>query len=615
LNKKNDNIHSEVILKKFNAMREEKRKESGNETEYSVVNKKLENKISEFNPEVYNLDSLESTIDISTIQNEVIDEDNEEIELLPTEGEDKKDRDKNKNNEKINLAEMMELERQKEQTKESHRENMMKKYNFDTNEKIVTYEEMENINIDDEWNKMNRNEDVDIKSLITEEKSLNEKMMEIRNKILDKGNKINNKKNNSKLSTDKGNNESTKKIINEKPNGVDPEEYKAKVENFNNFMNDNIIKCKKKKKNNFVINEKTDIQSDRINSMFEFKNDSLSIDEPLFKSISDGKVNDYILSDSVCDLNTLLEGNKIDNNNNVITDSKSVIDIKTSNKLNSYTKSLRSNETVESLLSKIYNLLPNIDLKDDELLNIEEFLKNEEFLTKKIKEKDDVGYVVHKEILYKLYNDLKEIQNARSNHKDVQKLSESMFGADLSKTDFLKVYKSKLIYDLYNSENMSELEFSYYDYLTKEKGNNTEYTANRSSILDLFEEDSDMDDDLFNKCISALKYKTYENKIKKKDQTNDKKNKKKEQLKLYRKKNNKKIKNIKKKEKRIYEEYEVSLQKRKLHKDAEKRNKEFMDKNFSDINLNEDIVQIEEMTNDYLYQKVKGIILIKILNN
>ena len=615
-------------------MREERRKETGNETEYSIVNKKLENKISEFHPVVYNLDNLEGTIEIPNIRNEIIEDvdedDNEEIELLSSDDNIKKnnleekkenkekEEEEKKEKEKIELARLMELEKQKEELKETHRENMLKKYNIDRNEKVITYEEMGDVNVDDEWNKINKNNNVNLKDLMGEEKNLNEKMMEIRNKILDKGNKINSKK------MEKEKND-IKEADNEIPSNVNPEEFKTKLENFNKFMSDNTVKHEKKKKNDYTINNKNDINPDGVKSMCEMKDNDPLLDETeiLFKNLSDGNINDYFLNDSICDLRTLTEGNE--NDNNISTDNKSIVDIKTTNNKSSNNerhklkpkpiftlKSLKSHETIQTLLSKIRSLISNTDLNNNELVNINKFLKDEEFKTNKIEKKDEVGYVIHKEILYEFNTDMKIIQEAIINDENKEKLTESMFGADLDKANFLEVYKSKLINDLYNLEVMSNLEYSYLEYLTKETKNNSEYTANRSSILDLFEEDSDVDDDLFNKCISALKYITSENKANNKKQKSNNIDKKREQFKLFRKRNKeKKIKKIKNKKKRIYGEYEKGIQKRNPHKEIEEKNKEFLDKNFSDISLDKDIKPIEEMTDEFLYQKVKGISFIK----
>ncbi|ORX60807.1 hypothetical protein BCR36DRAFT_578885 [Piromyces finnis] len=269
-------------------------------------------------------------------------------------------------------------------------------------------------------------------------------------------------------------------------------------------------------------------------------------------------------------------------------------------------KSLKTNETVQSLMIKIRELLGDIEINEDEYKNIDYFLKEEEFTVNEKKNIDDVGYVIHKEILYNFYNDLMEIKNAIANNEDKQAVTYRLFGDSLNNINFLDVFKSKLITSLYNSETISNLEYSYIEYLTKEKNKNKEYQTSRSTILDLFEEDSDIDDDIFNKCITALKYQAMKANNNNKNESVDKNKKKKEQLKFFKKKTTeKKIKSRKKREKRIYNEYQKDLSKRHPLKGKIKENDKFMEKNFSEINLEKDIKPIEEMSDDFLYEKVK----------
>jgi len=639
ITKKNDNVNSKSILKTFQTMRDEKRQESGNANDYNIVAKKLENKVSEFHPMVYTLDNLEGPINILNASkiDEESDED-EEIELFQQEDNISKEKSKepkedNIEEENIDIAALLEAKRKEEEEKEKEKERlrekrkdeMLKKYNIDKNEPQIDYTKLENINIDDEYNKINNRVGIEDNVFLKENKTFNEKIGDICKNIIDKGN---NKVNNNATKTDNKKNKDTditkNNIINEIPSNINPEDYHKKVNKFNKFVSIN-VKKKADKKVNYESkndnNKDNDNQPEKVNSMYEKEEDKICSKSEIFPNFSNDDVDDFIVdSDS-----SILSSNEsaiidIDTSNNdddisieIINqsdkDTKNTEKIKNTNekiqkkKTNAF-KSLKINETIPRIVEKIRGIVDKIEIREDEYQNIDKFLKEEEFTTKEIEEDDDVGRVIHKEILYDFYNDMKQIKEAFTNNEDIQKTIDGLFGDNLNNVDFLEVYKSRLINLLCHSDFITNIEYAYLEYLVNEKNKNKKYQTNRSTILDLFEDDSDIDDDLFNKCINTLKCQSL-NDDKKKLKENEKK---KERLKLLRKKaTERKIKSIKNKKKRIYNEYQKGITKRHPQKGKNKKTEEFMEKFFSDISLNKDIQPIEEMTDEFLYQKVKGI--------
>ena len=620
-------------------MRDEKRQESGNANDYNIVAKKLENKVSEFHPMVYTLDNLEGPINILNASkiDEESDED-EEIELFQQEDNISKEKSKepkedNIEEENIDIAALLEAKRKEEEEKEKEKERlrekrkdeMLKKYNIDKNEPQIDYTKLENINIDDEYNKINNRVGIEDNVFLKENKTFNEKIGDICKNIIDKGN---NKVNNNATKTDNKKNKDTditkNNIINEIPSNINPEDYHKKVNKFNKFVSIN-VKKKADKKVNYESkndnNKDNDNQPEKVNSMYEKEEDKICSKSEIFPNFSNDDVDDFIVdSDS-----SILSSNEsaiidIDTSNNdddisieIINqsdkDTKNTEKIKNTNekiqkkKTNAF-KSLKINETIPRIVEKIRGIVDKIEIREDEYQNIDKFLKEEEFTTKEIEEDDDVGRVIHKEILYDFYNDMKQIKEAFTNNEDIQKTIDGLFGDNLNNVDFLEVYKSRLINLLCHSDFITNIEYAYLEYLVNEKNKNKKYQTNRSTILDLFEDDSDIDDDLFNKCINTLKCQSL-NDDKKKLKENEKK---KERLKLLRKKaTERKIKSIKNKKKRIYNEYQKGITKRHPQKGKNKKTEEFMEKFFSDISLNKDIQPIEEMTDEFLYQKVKGI--------
>jgi len=639
ITKKNDNVNSKSILKTFQTMRDEKRQESGNANDYNIVAKKLENKVSEFHPMVYTLDNLEGPINILNASkiDEESDED-EEIELFQQEDNISKEKSKepkedNIEEENIDIAALLEAKRKEEEEKEKEKERlrekrkdeMLKKYNIDKNEPQIDYTKLENINIDDEYNKINNRVGIEDNVFLKENKTFNEKIGDICKNIIDKGN---NKVNNNATKTDNKKNKDTditkNNIINEIPSNINPEDYHKKVNKFNKFVSIN-VKKKADKKVNYESkndnNKDNDNQPEKVNSMYEKEEDKICSKSEIFPNFSNDDVDDFIVdSDS-----SILSSNEsaiidIDTSNNdddisieIINqsdkDTKNTEKIKNTNekiqkkKTNAF-KSLKINETIPRIVEKIRGIVDKIEIREDEYQNIDKFLKEEEFTTKEIEEDDDVGRVIHKEILYDFYNDMKQIKEAFTNNEDIQKTIDGLFGDNLNNVDFLEVYKSRLINLLCHSDFITNIEYAYLEYLVNEENKNKKYQTNRSTILDLFEDDSDIDDDLFNKCINTLKCQSL-NDDKKKLKENEKK---KERLKLLRKKaTERKIKSIKNKKKRIYNEYQKGITKRHPQKGKNKKTEEFMEKFFSDISLNKDIQPIEEMTDEFLYQKVKGI--------
>ncbi|ORX60806.1 hypothetical protein BCR36DRAFT_340662, partial [Piromyces finnis] len=204
LNKKNDSVNSNSILKVFQTMREKKRKESGNNTDYNIVTKKLENEISEFHSEVYVLDNLEKPAEIPVSTNKLDENENEdETELLQLEDkfQNKQSEEEDIKEEEIDISKLMELKKQEEEEKERERERerereyqkekrkdgMLKKYNIEKNdEEQIDYTKLDDIYIDDEYNKINKNSNDDISNLTKENKTFNQKIDEIRKKIIDK---------------------------------------------------------------------------------------------------------------------------------------------------------------------------------------------------------------------------------------------------------------------------------------------------------------------------------------------------------------------------------------------------------------------------------------------
>ncbi|OUM68585.1 hypothetical protein PIROE2DRAFT_3732 [Piromyces sp. E2] len=632
LHKKNDNVNSNSILKKFQTMREEKRKESGNETEYNIVAKKLENKISEFHPVVYTLDNLEAPVDLPISPNETYEDEDDETELLEPEKKPSKEafQEVVVEEKKVDIIAMMELKRKEEEERERERENqrvkrkenMLKKYDIDKNGPQIDYTTLDNINIDDEYNKINRYDSTNNTDIIKENKTLDEKMYDICKKII---NKRNNKATiiNSKIDENKNKDVDTfKNNINEIPDNVNPEDYHKNVNKFNKFVNANVRKKTDKKnylenKNNYFDsnddNDDDDTKPEKVKSMYEKEKKKLCSKSEMFPNFSNDHVDDFIVDSDSC-IFTPNESGLIDVDVDYLNDDAINIDVinQSDKNLNqkiqkdeTYVfKSLKTNETVENLVNKIQKVLKKIKMNKEDYQNIEKFLKEEEFITNEMKEDDDVGYVIHKEILYDLYNDLKTVKTAYVKDEDIKKIINDIFGDTLNNVDFLEVYKSKLINSLYNSDFTTNLEYIYLEYLIKEKNKNKEYQANRSTILDLFEDDNDIDDDLFNKCISTLKYQAL--KSANVDNNKHKIEKKKEQLRFLRKNaTERKIKNIKNKRKKIYEEYQKGISKRHPQKGKNKKSEQFMDKFFSDISLNKDIRPIEDMTEDFLYQKVK----------
>ncbi|KAG4099808.1 hypothetical protein H8356DRAFT_1664806 [Neocallimastix lanati (nom. inval.)] len=620
LKKNNDNINSEAILKNFNDLREVKRKETGNNTDYNIVPKNFENRILEFHPVVYTLDNIEGPIYIKEDEYyKSSDEDeNDYTELLssdnPIQGE-KEIIDETSKEIKLPLVEeildLEKLEKEKEDLTEKHREDMFKKYDFKKNEKVVTYDEI-NVDIDDEYNKMNTiNEDIKLDNNNT---NFNEKILQLRNKMLTtekKENKNDEKESISVSNSIKKGKGDLREIINKIPENINSEIYYKNLNKYENFIKNKIIKKKNDNKTRNDFYNYKNIQQNRVNSMFEKQENeySTNLSENLISSTNN--IDDYILNNSF--INLINDFNNDIDEKDYISVNKIENGIDSDSEKNKIRKpitifnSRKSDETIVSIIDKIQNLLTTINLKEEDIININNFLNEIEFKTNKIDDNDDIGYIVNKEILYNFYNNLKELKAAYDNNEDIEKYSLKKFGGNLSRVNFLDIYKNKLTNELYNSDSMTNIELSLLGYLTNQKDKNKEYKTKRSMILDLFEVDSDnISDDLYNDCISTLKYNINKNKKKYSKNIQLTKNGKKSKNKLLKMKaTEKKINSIKNKQKRIYEEYQNGLQKRKPQKESIKKKNSDLEKIFSDINLEKDLKPIDNMSDNYLREKLE----------